>query len=50
MDVYVLLFWVIARVIRSLADRPNARTVTRSTCEQTPGGPVRSCRSTISPA
>jgi hypothetical protein len=39
MAVYALLFWVIVRVIGIVADRPNARTVTRSTREQTPGGP-----------
>lgn len=37
MAVYVLLFWVIARVVRIAVDRPSARTVTRSTREQTPG-------------
>ena len=39
MAVYALLFWVIVRVIGIVADRPRARTVTRSTREQTPGGP-----------
>jgi hypothetical protein len=39
MAVYALLFWVIVRVIGIVADRPSARTVTRSTREQTPGGP-----------
>jgi hypothetical protein len=39
MAVYALLFWVIVRVIRIVADRPSARTVTRLTREQTPGGP-----------
>jgi YggT family protein len=39
MVVYALLFWVIVRVIQIAADRPSARTVTRSTREQTPGGP-----------
>ena len=39
MAVYALLFWVIVRVIRIVADRPRARIVTRSTREQTPGGP-----------
>jgi len=39
MAVYALLFWVIVSVIRIVADRPSARTVTRSTREQTPGGP-----------
>ena len=39
MAVYALLFWVIVRVIGLVADRPSARTVSRSTHEQTPGGP-----------
>ena len=39
MAVYALLFWVIVRVIGIVADRPSAHTVTRSTREQTPGGP-----------
>jgi len=39
MAVYALLFWVIVRVIGIVADRPSVRTVTRSTREQTPGGP-----------
>lgn len=39
MAVYALLFWMIVRVIRIVADRPSARTVTRSTRERTPGGP-----------
>jgi uncharacterized membrane protein len=37
MAVYALLFWVIIRVIQVVADRPSARTVTRSVSEQTPG-------------
>jgi uncharacterized membrane protein len=37
MAVYALLFWGIVRVIRIVMDRPSARTVTRSTREQTPG-------------
>ena len=36
MGVYALLFWIIVRVLRVLADRPSARTVTRSVREQTP--------------
>jgi YggT family protein len=36
--IYALLFWVIVRVLRVAADRPSARTVTRSVHEQTPGG------------
>lgn len=39
MAVYALVFWMIVRVIRLVADRPSARTVTSSTREQTPGGP-----------
>jgi uncharacterized membrane protein len=38
MAVYALLFWVIVRVVRIAATRPSARTSTRSTREQTPGG------------
>jgi uncharacterized membrane protein len=37
MAVYALLFWVIVRVLRVAADRPSARTMTRSVHEQTPG-------------
>ena len=33
-----LLFWVIIRVVRIAANRPSARTVTRPTREQMPGG------------
>jgi hypothetical protein len=39
MAVYALLVWVIVRVVAIAADRPSARSVTRSTREQTPGGP-----------
>ncbi len=39
MAVYALLFWVLVRVIQIFAYRPTSRTVTRSTREQTPGGP-----------
>jgi YggT family protein len=38
MAVYALLFWIIVRVIRVLADRPTARTVTHSVHEETPKG------------
>ena len=38
MAVYALLFWGVVRVIQIVVDRPTARTVTRSTREQTPGG------------
>ena len=37
MAVYALLFWIILRIIPIVVDRPSARTVTRSTREQTPG-------------
>jgi YggT family protein len=39
MVVYALLFWVLVRVIQIVMDRPSARTVTRSTREQTPRQP-----------
>jgi len=38
MAVYALLFWVVIRVVRIAANRPSARTSTRSTREQAPGG------------
>jgi YggT family protein len=38
MAVYALLFWGVVSVIRIAANRPIARTSTRSTREQTPGG------------
>jgi len=37
MAVYALFFWGVVSVIRIAADRPIARTVTRSVREQTPG-------------
>lgn len=37
MAVYVLFSWGLVRVVRIVADRPSARTITRSTREQTPG-------------
>lgn len=37
MAVYVLFYWIVVRVTRIVADRPWARTVTRSTREETPG-------------
>jgi YggT family protein len=37
MAVYALFVWVVFRVLRIVADRPSARTVTRSTREATPG-------------
>jgi uncharacterized membrane protein len=39
MAVYALLFWGIVSVIPIVTDRPRARTVTRSTRDETPGGP-----------
>ncbi len=42
MGIYALIFWGVVRVIQIVADRPSARTVTRSVREQTPGtGTVR---------
>jgi len=38
MAVYALLVWGVVYLIPIVVDRPNARTVTRSTREQTPGG------------
>ena len=38
MAIYALFFWGMVRLIRIVADRPRARSVTRSTREQTPGG------------
>jgi hypothetical protein len=38
MGVYALFFWVVVSVIRIAVNRPIARTSTRSTHEQTPGG------------
>jgi uncharacterized membrane protein len=37
MAIYALFFWGVVRVIQIVADRPSARTVTRSVREQTPG-------------
>jgi YggT family protein len=37
MAVYALFFWGVVSVIRIVADRPIARTITRSVREQTPG-------------
>jgi uncharacterized membrane protein len=49
MAVYALIFWGIAYVVRMVADRPNARSFTRTTREQTPGGEgnVRTTHTTI---
>ncbi len=38
MAVYALFFWIVVRIVLIAANRPTARTVTRSTREQTPGG------------
>jgi YggT family protein len=50
MAVYALIFWGIAYVIRMVADRPSARSFTRSTREQIQGGEgnVRTTHTTIS--
>jgi uncharacterized membrane protein len=47
MAVYALLFWGIVRVIEIVTDRPVARTVSRSTREETPGS-ERTTRTTRS--
>ena len=39
MAIYALVFWGIVRVLGMAMERSSARTVTRSTREQTPGGP-----------
>lgn len=39
MGVYALVVWGIVSVIPIVMDRPSARTTSRSTVEQTPGGP-----------
>jgi hypothetical protein len=48
MAVYALFFWGVVRVIRIVADRPSARTVTRSVREQTPGGSEHTTHTTRS--
>jgi len=50
MAVYALIFWGIAYVVRMVAERPSARSFTRTTREQTPGGDgnVRTTHTTIS--
>ncbi|MHB0857549.1 MAG: YggT family protein [Anaerolineae bacterium] len=40
MAVYALFTWIIIRVIQVAADRPSARTVSRSVHEQTPSGSI----------
>lgn len=50
MAVYALIFWGMAYVIRLIADQPGARSFTRTTREQTPGGEgnVHTTHTTIS--
>jgi uncharacterized membrane protein len=50
MAVYALVFWGLAYVIQMVVDRPSARSFTRTTREQTPGGEgnVRTTHTTIS--
>ena len=50
MVVYAMVFWGIAYIIRMIANRPSARSFTRTTREQTPGGAgnVRTTHTTIS--
>lgn len=52
MAVYALLFWIVSRIIPIVVDRPSARTISRSTREQTPnpagGGTDRTTHTTIS--
>jgi hypothetical protein len=48
MAIYALIFWGVVRVIQIVADRPSARTVTRSVREQTPGGNERTTHTTRS--
>jgi len=38
MAVYALFFWLVVRGIEIVADRPTARSITRSVHEHTPGG------------
>jgi len=46
MGVYALIFWGVVYVIRIVADRPSARTVSRSTREQTGEGTERTTHTT----
>ncbi len=39
MAIYALVFWAVVRVVAMVMDRSGVRTVTRSTREQTAGGP-----------
>jgi len=44
MAVYALLGWVVVRVLQVVADRPSARTVTRSVRERTPANSIIGAR------
>lgn len=46
MAVYALFFWIIVRIVGIVANRPSARTATRSVSEQMPDGSNRTSRST----
>jgi len=48
MSIYALVFWGIGRVIQIAMDRPSARTVSRSTREQTGAGTERTTHTTTS--
>ncbi|MBN1873710.1 MAG: hypothetical protein JXA33_05735 [Anaerolineae bacterium] len=48
MAIYALIFWGIVHVIQIVADRPSARTVTRSMREQTPNTGTERATHTIS--
>ncbi len=48
MCIYALIFWGIVYVIRIVAERPSARTLTRSTREQTNAGVERTTHTTQS--
>ncbi|MBN2004580.1 MAG: hypothetical protein JXA21_14590 [Anaerolineae bacterium] len=41
MSIYALIFWGIVHVLQIVAERPSARTVTRSVQEQTPDADVQ---------
>lgn len=38
MAVYALLFWIVLRIIPLVAERPSARSISRTVSEQSPGG------------
>ena len=46
MGIYALVFWGITYIVRLVANRPSARTSTRSTREQTSAGTERTTQST----